>query len=388
MRSDTPWDFQHNFAASTYGRASVMEYPAPLIGINGDKLDFNSAYATGTGAWDDQTVRYAYTQFADSAEESAGLDAILRDGIKRGLLFLSDEDSNEEDGADPRSNRWDNGNDPVQNLRHSLRIRAIGMSNFGLRNLHEGQADASLEQVFGPLYFFHRYDVDATAKVVGGFHYVHAVKGDGQSPQTAIPGTQQREALSALLDCLRPDVLLVPQNIAELIGPRPNGAPPSSELFAHKASYIFDSLAAANSAADMVISRLLNPARCARIVELSTRDTSEPSLDEVLATMSAAIIKQPVGTTREREIAWGNQHVYVTRLMELAEADTSYSVLARADKALATILATERLITKTDSSGHAQALAREISRFLSRPHTDSQKRHDPSPPLPGAPIGG
>src|SRR5439155_17098740 len=45
--------FSHNFAASTYaGRASVMDYPAPLIGIRADStLDFSHAYAAGIGAW-------------------------------------------------------------------------------------------------------------------------------------------------------------------------------------------------------------------------------------------------------------------------------------------------------------------------------------------------
>src|SRR5207249_11557568 len=70
--------FNHNFAASTYGgRASVMDYPAPLIGARPDgTLDFSRAYATGIGVWDVQQVRYAYTQFAPGADERAGLEAI------------------------------------------------------------------------------------------------------------------------------------------------------------------------------------------------------------------------------------------------------------------------------------------------------------------------
>ena len=39
-------------AASTYDRASVMDYPAPLIGINSDgKLDLSRAYATGVAPY-------------------------------------------------------------------------------------------------------------------------------------------------------------------------------------------------------------------------------------------------------------------------------------------------------------------------------------------------
>ncbi len=44
----------HNFVASTYGdRASVMDYPAPLVAVGGDGgLDFRNAYGVGLGAWD------------------------------------------------------------------------------------------------------------------------------------------------------------------------------------------------------------------------------------------------------------------------------------------------------------------------------------------------
>ncbi|MFY9570333.1 MAG: DUF5117 domain-containing protein, partial [Blastocatellia bacterium] len=34
----------HNFAASTYGRASVMDYPAPMVEIRNGKLDLSNAY--------------------------------------------------------------------------------------------------------------------------------------------------------------------------------------------------------------------------------------------------------------------------------------------------------------------------------------------------------
>ena len=43
----------HNFAASACGRASVMDYPAPLVKIrDGKTLDLSDAYARGLGAYD------------------------------------------------------------------------------------------------------------------------------------------------------------------------------------------------------------------------------------------------------------------------------------------------------------------------------------------------
>ena len=44
--------FEHNFAASSYGRASVMDYPAPLVEMRDGALDLSNAYATGIGEYD------------------------------------------------------------------------------------------------------------------------------------------------------------------------------------------------------------------------------------------------------------------------------------------------------------------------------------------------
>src|SRR5262249_17474961 len=85
----------HNFAASTYGgRASVMDYPAPLIHVTelGD-FDLSDAYATGLGVWDLQTIKYAYSEFPPGTDEPAALEKILQDGFRRGYLYLSDPDA-------------------------------------------------------------------------------------------------------------------------------------------------------------------------------------------------------------------------------------------------------------------------------------------------------
>ena len=52
--------FEHNFAASSQDRSSVMDYPFPLIDFDpaaGVSLD--NAYDDRIGTWDIRTVRYA-----------------------------------------------------------------------------------------------------------------------------------------------------------------------------------------------------------------------------------------------------------------------------------------------------------------------------------------
>ena len=382
--------FAHNFAASTYaGRASVMDYPAPLLRVSPTgNIDVSNAYASGIGAWDMQAVRYGYTQFAPGVDEQAGLDSILRDGIRKGLKFLSDEDADENDGADSDANRWDNFSDPLTDLRNTLAVRKHALSHFGEHNLRTGAPNSDLELVLGPLYYLHRYDVDAVSKLVGGVHYVESVKGDGQIPQKTVPAAKQWQAISALLACLRPDILAIPSALAGKMGPTPYGFEPYAEGFPKWTTYSFDTIAAAASAADLVMVDLLNPARCARLVEFHTRDATLPSLEAVLDKLETAIICPPVGDEKATEIQWTVQHVFLTRLIQLADSTTtSPGVRVRAETALKKLVSREQALVKSDGIGHARYLATEANRFLNRKLEDGHRPPTVPAAIPGPPIG-
>ncbi|HYP28318.1 MAG TPA: zinc-dependent metalloprotease, partial [Blastocatellia bacterium] len=173
----------HNFAASTYGRASVMDYPAPTIEIRGGKLDLSNAYARGIGAYDKFAVTYAYAQFPPGANEAEELERILRDGIASGMLFISDADARPPGAAHPLANLWDNGDDPVARLGHEMEVRRIGLSEFGLKNIPQGAPLSQLEAKLLPLYLHHRYQLQAAVKSLGGVYYTYAVRtASGPSP--------------------------------------------------------------------------------------------------------------------------------------------------------------------------------------------------------------
>src|SRR5256714_4382802 len=77
---------QHNFAASTTNRASVMDYPAPLVKLGADGVpDISDAYAKGIGDWDKVAIAYGYQDFSAGTDEQAALDKILSDAFARGL---------------------------------------------------------------------------------------------------------------------------------------------------------------------------------------------------------------------------------------------------------------------------------------------------------------
>ncbi|KAB2955293.1 MAG: DUF5117 domain-containing protein, partial [Thermoanaerobaculia bacterium] len=188
----------HNFAASALGRVSVMDYPAPLVTVSeSGELDFSRAYTAGVGEWDAAAVRWAYAEFPPGADEAAGLERIARETLERGLVILSDADARPPGAANPLACLWDNGSDPVAALRRTMRVRRIALTRFGARNVRAGQALASLEEVFATVYFHHRFQAAAAAKLLGGLDYRHALAGDGQAPAAPVAPERQRRARSA-----------------------------------------------------------------------------------------------------------------------------------------------------------------------------------------------
>src|SRR5947209_1383448 len=249
----------HNMAASTYGRASVMDYPSPVIKITNGKLDFSDAYAKGLGAYDLFAIRYGYTQFAPGANEDAELNRIAAEAP----LFVKDPDARPVSAAHPLGSVWDVGSDPVAQLRHEIEVRRIGLQQFGLRNLAVGQPLSSLEEILLPLYLHHRYQLEAAAKSIGGLNYTYAVKEKGAiSPQpvrTIVDAKRQRDAIDAVMATLDPKFLVLPQRILDVIPPRAYGYEGgTAELFEKKTAPVFDPVAAATASIDITMSALLD----------------------------------------------------------------------------------------------------------------------------------
>ncbi|MGY8915432.1 MAG: zinc-dependent metalloprotease, partial [Flavobacteriales bacterium] len=172
--------FAHNFAASTNERASVMDYPHPQFSVKNGKIDFSNAYATGIGVWDKVTVAYSYSEFPEGSIEREALNAILTTAQNKGLRYISDSDARPEGGAHVLGHLWDNGKTASGELMEMLEVRKVAISNFSMDNIRKNEPNSVLEDVFVPLYFFHRYQTEAVSKVIGGLDYNYTVKGDGQ----------------------------------------------------------------------------------------------------------------------------------------------------------------------------------------------------------------
>ncbi|MEL6653691.1 MAG: zinc-dependent metalloprotease, partial [Bacteroidota bacterium] len=273
----------HNYASSFNDRASVMDYPHPYISLSDKgKLDFSESYDVGIGEWDKRAIIYGYQDFPAGTQKAEALQEILQETIDQGLLFISDYDARARGGAHPVAHLWDNGKSAAEELNRILALRQQTLANFGEQMIPEGMPMATLEDVLVPVYFAHRYQVEAAVKVIGGMDYTYAVRGDGQTPNRLLPVELQEEALASILATLDPSNLMIPEHILKLIPPRPPGFFRGREHFALHTGFTLDPLAAAESNLHHSLSLLLQPQRMARLVEFSARDQSQLSMQAVL----------------------------------------------------------------------------------------------------------
>ncbi|MFC3034438.1 zinc-dependent metalloprotease [Pseudoalteromonas fenneropenaei] len=273
----------HNFSASVAERASVMDYPHPLLSIDeAGKLDVSQGYAHDIGVWDKQVIKYGYGDFSQT-DEKAALAAVLKENRALGLEFISDADARAAGGAHPTAHLWDNGQDPAAELQRVLELRQKALAQFGIENLRTGEALSQLEERLVPLYLFHRYQLEAAVKLIGGVDYDYEVRGDETIKGAQVVNRElQLSALKALLGTLTPSQLALPESILALIPPKAYGEYKTRESVTGRTGLTFDAMALPEVAAQQTLNLLLNPERLNRLAQQKARDAKNLGLDTVL----------------------------------------------------------------------------------------------------------
>lgn len=383
--------FAHNFAASTYDdRASVMDYPAPRATIKDGKIDLSDAYGVGIGSWDKFTVQYAYAEFADAAEEKQGLASLIADANAKQMIYLSDSDARPAGAAHPFANLWDNGQEPISALSHEIKVREIALKSFDTSVLQDGEPLAELEKAFVPLYLHHRYQVDATAKVIGGVNYHYAVRGDKREQIARVSEESQRVALKQLLKTLEPEFLNIPTRISQHLNPKPYSSAADRERFSSRTAPIFDTGLAIEVAADLTIANLLQPQRLSRLAQSASKTWNVALLLEALERQVLATGESDSeDDQRTRRIV---QAVFVNRLIRLADSKSAAvdvesianQFIARHRDALQK--ARSNVDDRSMASAHYSNLINKLERHLNKPGTAATSRKLSEAP-PGSPIG-
>jgi hypothetical protein len=378
----------HAYSSSAENLASVMDYPHPIVKLTDGKIDLSEAYDTKIGAFDKVMIQYGYQHFPQGTDEAKALYDIIQNSLKAGLTFLSDQDARPIGGAHPFAHLWDNGKNPSDELDRVLEVRAVALKNFGERNIKPGTAMAMLEEALVPVYFFHRYQTEATAKLIGGLNYRYALRGDGQPVTELLTPQQEIKALESLLKTVQPSALALPESLLKILPPRPLGYRSHRELFSGKTDLTFDPLAAAETASDLTFSMILYPARANRLFEHHSRDARLPSLESVIDKLLTATIKSNAKSGYEGAIQMSTANALFTNLAKLAVSkDASAQTKAIVNFKLDQLKSWLQGKSTTDEEWKAYYayLAKQISQFQDDPDEFKQDKVLEAPP--GAPIG-
>ena len=379
--------FSHNFAASTNGRTSVMDYPHPKFTIKDDKIDFTNAYDDKIGDWDKVTVAYSYQDFGKGTNEDSALNKILVDAYASGLKYLSDSDARPQGSASATAHLWDNGGNIYEELYNVLKIRKKAITDFSADNIKSGQPYSVLEDVFVPLYFFHRFQTEATTKLIGGLEYSYAVKGGNQTIVKPVSGTTERIALQAVLQTLKVDEIAIPREKLKLFPPRAIGYSRTRESFKSKLGVAFDPFSAVETASEMSLNLLLNPQRISRLIAHKSLNKNQLGLDELIDELIAKTINISHKDTYYQEL----QNVINVKVLEqlfyLSTYENQYKqvnaiTIFKLNK-IKSILNNKK--SKDIQKVYDNAMVRMIDKFLKSPSSFKKQN---APKIPdGSPIG-
>jgi len=267
----------HNFAASTQGRYSVMDYPAPRIELENGVPSLKDAYGVGVGPWDRFMVKWLYSPTDATARP------ILAEARSEGLRFVADNDARPVGAGHPEGSLWDDSADPVAELRRMMDVRRVAIQRFGTAAIPTGESLSDLRRAFVPVWLIDRYQVEAAAKSLGGVNFPYAVNGEQAVAQT-VPGGAQWAALYALLDTLSPAELTVPARLQPLLSSGFGGGPDRQteiEIIPTAGGPVFDPLKATEVGAMQTLNSLLAPERLNRLELQHAADSSVPAAGRV-----------------------------------------------------------------------------------------------------------
>ena len=375
----------HNFAASTKGRSSVMDYPHPTLSIKDGKVDFTDAYDTKIGDWDKVSIAYSYGEYLE--DEDASLSKLLDEAFKKGARFISDQDARPLGSAHAYAHLWDNGSDVSEELENLLSIRRNSIANFSKDNIKSNQPYSVLEDVFVPLYFLHRYQTEGVIKVIGGLDYTYAIKDDGNTIVKRIPGKLERKALVSVIKTLSVEELAIPKKILDLFPPRAFNYGRTRESFKSKTGVAFDPFGAVETASAMTLGLLLHPERVTRLVQHKSLDSSQLGLVEVLDDLIANSFQKSYKNSYYQELQNIVNYQVLNHLFHLSSnKDMYWQVNAIVNDKIDKI---NTLLNNSKTPGIQKIYHKDMIKMISNFKKNPTKFKKPiTPKIPdGSPIG-
>ncbi|TNE72962.1 DUF5117 domain-containing protein [bacterium] len=384
---------QHNFAASVSNRASVMDYPHPYVTIKNGVIVFDDSYDTGIGEWDKQVVKFGYSDEGSAKADQEFREKTIQETADLNLQFISDWDARAQGGAHPQAHLWDNGVSASEELSRVLTIRKLALDRFNEQSIQQSMPMTTIQEVLVPLYYFHRYQTEATVKLIGGANYRYASRGDNETSVTPVSAKDQVEALQAILASMSPENLMLKKELLAQLNPRTPGYYDRRELFKGRTLPLFDPIAAAEAHIQQTANLLYHPARFERVTQQFMLDNSMPGVIELYAKPIVELYKSITKTDYAASINRIAAQTLLEELLATAHSN-SVSIVAQneAKKSLSYIVDEFQKFTKKskmkagDTSVDAIYDALNFIREMNEHPEKLPKRKQESLP-PGSPIG-
>ncbi|MBT4813603.1 MAG: DUF5117 domain-containing protein [Cryomorphaceae bacterium] len=374
--------FAHNYISSANNRSSVMDYPHPKIDIIDGDINIDNAYSKNIGDWDKVTVRYAYTDFQENENEEIKLNQIIEEAVNKGLYFLSDSDSRPVGSANPFSHLWDNGEFPYKELNKLLEVRDLALKNIDLENLIDGEPYDRIEDILVPIYMLHRYQIESTAKAIGGVDYLYFVKNLNNDKVKFVNSKLQKESLESLLNVLNPKNLVLPNNLIDILSPRSFRNPRTRENFESNTGVTFDYINASSSVINHTLTFLINPERINRIYQQNMFGENILKLEDYLSIISNSIFSNKKMSLYESSINNNTSSLFLDHLF-LAFNNSKTNDLSKS-LILSSIVNTKEKLS-SDLNNYNAFLVNKINGFLDNP--DKYKPIEKTKIPDGSPIG-
>ncbi|NGZ84848.1 DUF5117 domain-containing protein [Duganella sp. SAP-35] len=387
--------FAHNFAASRMGNGSVMDYPHPILKLNGKgEVDLADAYGVGVGPWDDYIVKYIYGDFGAGAQEQAALTKLRADARGAGMLYSSDQDDRAPGASHPDGLLWDFGPDSIKTWDQLGAVRQRALQTFSPDVLPDARQIGELEARLVPVYLLQRYQGEALARLIGGGDFDYTSAGDVKAGIVkagikATPAAVQRQALSRLADSLRAEYLALPANVLDILTPPAMSHERSREYFATHMDSVFDAFSIAEAGAAQTAGFLLDAGRVNRLSWQHARDAQQPGVQEVISLLlQKTWQREPVPTSviGGEAVQLAANWVLADGLLNLLDGGKLHSQVAAEVRQSARELVQwlQKNPGKGVTANSRKQAAEHIAAYLADPRSVKLRAAPPIPP--GAPI--
>ncbi|HWL93640.1 MAG TPA: zinc-dependent metalloprotease [Phycisphaerae bacterium] len=202
---------RHNFKASTWlemkdveasvdpneaNAGSVMDYNPAIIAARGDK---QTSFVTRTiGPYDFWAIEYGYRPVAKPYTDEKDMLAKIGSRVAdAGLDYSTDEDTMGFLSADPYSNRFDMGKDPMGYAKGQIKLIGNLIEDISKWAVKDGESYTRLRRAFTSVMGQRGRVVSFVARFPGGqvINRDHKADPNGRTPIQVVPAKDQREAL-------------------------------------------------------------------------------------------------------------------------------------------------------------------------------------------------